>query len=225
MFLKFYSDFVPPFLYSVGPEVWENQARHQRNGSYSNSNLNFITWGKNLIQQEYIPVGCVPPAHWPYSLVLCLPGRVVTSVGGGDHPTPPHPHHTRHLPPPHHTRHLPPPHHTRHLPPSDHVTYPIMYLMSTPPPPVDIVVISTKDKNYISWDSSVWQNCFSVCQHCVTISVNKQLNRLANCHKALWQFFSSLTVYNLLSVNWCQWFEFYNTLRTSREHSFYSYFV
>ena len=35
--------------------------------------------------QECIPVGCVPTAHWPYSLVVCLPwgGCGWLQVGGG----------------------------------------------------------------------------------------------------------------------------------------------
>ena len=34
------------------------------------------------------------------------------------------------------------------------------------------------------WDSSVWQNYFSVNQLLVTISVNKLTHRLANCVEA-----------------------------------------
>ena len=37
-----------------------------------------VTRAFTVIKQGCIPVGCVPPAHWPYCLVLCLPG------GGGD---------------------------------------------------------------------------------------------------------------------------------------------
>ena len=84
-------------------------------------------------RQECIPVGCVSHAHWPYCLVLCFPGErgVVDQIwpGGGwwvtrsdqGVMTPPSPHQTR------------------HLPPSDHVTYPMMHLMSPPPPPLDRV--------------------------------------------------------------------------------------
>ena len=37
-------------------------------------------WQKNLNNKNYIPVGCVPPARWPYLPVCCAPG--VCSQGG-----------------------------------------------------------------------------------------------------------------------------------------------
>ena len=36
-----------------------------------------------FIKPECIPVGCVPPAHWPYFLVLCLPVAGGWSCPGG----------------------------------------------------------------------------------------------------------------------------------------------
>ena len=58
-------------------------------------------------QQECIPVGCVPPAHWPYFVV---------SATHVPHPLP-HPPTMHTCPPamhtPCHTRPLPPPHHAR----------------------------------------------------------------------------------------------------------------
>ena len=72
----------------------------------------------------------------------------------------------------------------------------------------EIVVISTKyefprQDPILLW-SRAWQKYFSVSQHCVTVSVNKQLNRLVNYLQARWQFLIILTQTNLLSANWCQ---------------------
>ena len=38
---------------------------------------------KIIYEQECIPVGCVPPAHWLYSLVLCSPGLGMTRSDWG----------------------------------------------------------------------------------------------------------------------------------------------
>ena len=83
-------------------------------------------------KQECIPVGCVPPAHWPY-LVVSHASPLATMYA-------PH-HHTCPLPPrmpPLATMHAPPHHHTCPLPPcmSPATTHaPLLPCMSPAQPP------------------------------------------------------------------------------------------
>ena len=89
------------------------------------------------MQQECIPVGCVPPAHWPYCLVCFLRGwpglggggQVTRSdQGGGGHPQPHLGHHPHPTSPPPHLGHHP---HLRH----PHQTMsPIPWCISCHPP-------------------------------------------------------------------------------------------
>ena len=95
---------------------------------YPHANKFNVTMCKR--KQECIPVGCVPPAHWPYCLFSASQGVVWPGLtrgwcdqvwpggwpgltGGGGWPLPIRP---------------------GTYSPSDHVTYPMMHLMSPPPP-------------------------------------------------------------------------------------------
>ena len=161
----------------------------------------------NTFEQECIPAGCVPPAHWLYPwfsafhqgwgawsdggmvVVTSVGEGVVTSVGGwpqlgmvtsvGG---------SRHLP--HHTRHLPLPHPSEQAPTSspirigtyscDHVTYHMMHLVLPPPPPLDRVS-----------DTHLWKH--NLCLLRYTGSKKRHTRNRYSTLKGFYNFFSPLT--------------------------------